>query len=137
MALISLDTNVLVYAFQHGVKRDRSLALLDQQPVASVQTLNEYAHVAHRKFGRSWLEIGQDLEIVRTMLARVDPITEEANRSALRIAERYRLSFYDALILAVALSGGAGTLYSEDMQHDLVIDGKLRVVNPFAEGIAE
>lgn len=48
----------------------------------------------------------------------------------LEIAERWRFSFYDALIVAAALSAGCKTLYSEDLQHDQRLDG-LRVVNPF------
>lgn len=132
--LSSLDTNILVYAFQAGTKRDRSLDVLAQRPIASVQLLNEYANVARRKLGRAWSEISRDLGEVRTMLGRVDPITDQANLDALRIGERYQLSFYDALMLAVALSGGAKTFYSEDMHHGLVIDGTLRVVDPFRMG---
>jgi len=32
----------------------------------------------------------------------------------------YNLSFWDSLIVAIALAGGADTLYSEDMQHGLI-----------------
>jgi predicted nucleic acid-binding protein len=41
------------------------------------------------------------------------------------------------LLLGVALLGGARTFYSEDMQHGLVIDEILRVVNPFLPGALE
>ncbi|MDO8595344.1 MAG: hypothetical protein Q7R45_01855 [Sulfuricaulis sp.] len=41
-----------------------------------------------------------------------------------------RLSFWDALIVQAAIEGHASTLYSEDMQHGLTVDG-LKVVNPF------
>jgi predicted nucleic acid-binding protein len=33
---------------------------------------------------------------------------------------------------AAALHAGCDTLYSEDMHHGLLLEGRLRVVNPFA-----
>lgn len=50
--------------------------------------------------------------------------------SALRIAERYGYSIYDALILAAALAAGCDLLYSEDMQDAQTIDS-LIIRNPF------
>ena len=58
-------------------------------------------------------------------------LSAEHNHDALRIADRYLLSFYDSLMLAVALDGGARIIHSEDMQHGLVIDDTLRIVDPF------
>ena len=49
---------------------------------------------------------------------------------AWRIQDRYRLSFWDALIVAAALRQGCGTLLTEDLQHGQEIEG-LRVVSPF------
>lgn len=134
MTKASLDTNIVVYAFQEGPKEQVARAVLAEAPFASVQLLNEYAHVVSRKYDRDWRTIEEDVLAIRALLARVDPITADHNRDALRIAARYRLAFYDALMLAVALSGGARTFYSEDMQHDLVIDDALRIVDPFRPG---
>jgi len=131
VTLTSLDTNILVYAFQAGPSRERALAVLAECAVGSVQLLNEYAQVSRRKFKRSWAEIEIDLETVRRALGRVDPITDKANRGALRLAQRYRLSIYDSVLIAVALEGGVRTLYSEDMHDGLLVDEALRIVNPF------
>jgi predicted nucleic acid-binding protein len=49
---------------------------------------------------------------------------------ALRIAGEYRLSWYDCLIVAAAVQGECGVLYSEDLQHGQKI-GDLRIENPF------
>ncbi len=49
--------------------------------------------------------------------------------SALR--EQYRLSYWDSFIVACALTGGASTLYSEDMHDGLIIHSQLTIVNPF------
>ncbi|MGN6357807.1 MAG: PIN domain-containing protein [Novosphingobium sp.] len=89
---------------------------------------------SRRKNRRGWAEISEDLEILRDLVPDLHAISPSANREALRIAERYQLQFYDALMIAVALENGATTLYSEDMQHGLVIDGVLTITNPFIEG---
>jgi predicted nucleic acid-binding protein len=44
---------------------------------------------------------------------------------------RYHLNYWDALIVAAALLAGCDTLYTEDLQHGQVIEGRLTVVNPF------
>jgi predicted nucleic acid-binding protein len=46
------------------------------------------------------------------------------------LEERYRLSFWDALILVAAKKAGAETLLSEDLSHGQRIDG-VTVENPF------
>lgn len=50
---------------------------------------------------------------------------------ATRLAQRYSLSWFDALIVAAALECGCDTLYSEDLRTGQLFDGTLRVVNPF------
>jgi predicted nucleic acid-binding protein len=45
--------------------------------------------------------------------------------------EGYNLSIYDAMIAASALHADCDTLWSEDMQHGMVLDDRLRIVNPF------
>jgi predicted nucleic acid-binding protein len=52
-------------------------------------------------------------------------------RKAIDLAKRYSLSHWDSLIVAAALMADCRTLYSEDMQHGLVFDKQLAVVNPF------
>jgi predicted nucleic acid-binding protein len=50
--------------------------------------------------------------------------------AALRLSDRYRLPWYDSLILAAALEGQCSVLYSEDLQHGQRFEG-LQVQNPF------
>jgi predicted nucleic acid-binding protein len=64
-------------------------------------------------------------------LLRVHSVTTEVHESGLTLAERYNLSVYDAMIAASALAAECETLWSEDMQHGMVIDSRLRIVNPF------
>lgn len=132
--MVTLDSNVAVYALMDEAKSGQALSALRSADFVSVQVLNELASVARRKLRLQWAEVALLVDKTRDAVATVLPILDEHNADALRIAARYQLSFYDALMLAVALSGGARTFYSEDMQHDLMIDGTLRVVDPFRPG---
>jgi predicted nucleic acid-binding protein len=126
------DTNVLVYAVSGDDKRaDRAEALLFEGGVVSVQVLNEFAAVAHRKLGMSWPEVTDALATFRMLCAPPVPVTLETHVTALRIAELYGYGIYDGLILAAALAAHCTTLLSEDMQEGQVIDAKLVIRNPF------
>lgn len=131
--MVTLDTNVAVYALTLDAKRSRAREILRSVDFVSVQVLNEYANVARRKLGRSWEVVAGDLDALRQAAGVIRPVTDDANREAIRIGARYRITFYDAVIVAVALANGARVLYSEDMQHGLVIDGCLSITDPFLE----
>ena len=60
----------------------------------------------------------------------VRPLTIDIHETGVRLAERYGLSIYDAMIAASALQADCDTLWSEDMQDGIVLDDRLRVVNP-------
>ena len=58
------------------------------------------------------------------------PSNEAQHLLASRLRETASFSFWDSLIVAAALDAGCSTLYSEDMQHGQVVDGRLTIVNP-------
>ena len=47
------------------------------------------------------------------------------------IRNRFHYSYWDSLIIASALEHDCFVLYSEDMQHDQIIQEQLRIINPF------
>ena len=57
-------------------------------------------------------------------------IQENTMRLAVQLRFDQSLSFWDSLIVAIALENDCDTLYSEDMQHGLKIK-QLRTFNPF------
>jgi predicted nucleic acid-binding protein len=127
-----LDTNVLVYLLSGDrTKADKAEALLAGRGIVSVQVLNELASVGVRKLGLTWRELGDLLAAVRAS-CRVEALTEEVHDQARELAERYRLSFYDACIVSSALDAGCRVLYSEDLQHGSKVDRTLTIRNPFA-----
>jgi len=125
------DTNVLVYlASDDPLKADRAEAVVARGGVISVQVLNEVANVARRKMRMSWTETRAFLTILRNLLT-IYPLTQEIHDAGLDLAERYGVSIFDAMIAASALQAGCERLWSEDMQHNQVLDNNLRIVNPF------
>lgn len=126
------DTNVLLYLLSaDGAKADRAESELGAGGVISVQVLNEFASVASRKLKMSLTEIREVLGTVRAV-CRVVALDEETHDLGMQLAERHGLTLYDSMIVASALLAGCGTLVSEDMQDGQVIDGRLRISNPFA-----
>jgi predicted nucleic acid-binding protein len=126
-----LDTNVVVYAFTSDPRAARAQQLLAQGPVIGVQVLNEFANVARRKLGMSWPELRDALAAIRAVAGTISPLDIDTHSAALDLAERHRYTFFDALIIAAALRTGCQTLWSEDMQHGMVINSRLRIANPF------
>lgn len=125
-----LDTNVLVYLLsKDATKADRAEALLRDNPVISVQVLNEFVSVARRKAKLPWPDIRESLGIIRALCA-VRPLTVATHDLALDIAERFGFAIYDSLIVAAAAEAGCRRLWSEDMQHGQIIDG-VAIANPF------
>jgi predicted nucleic acid-binding protein len=125
------DTNVLIYlASQDAAKADRAEAVISDGGAISVQVLNELANVARRKMKMSWQDTHAFLSLLRGLL-NVHPLAVETHETGLALAERYNLAIYDAMIAASALAADCDRLWSEDMQDGMVIDGRLRIVDPF------
>ena len=58
-------------------------------------------------------------------------MTVDTHEIGLDFAERYTLSTYDATIAAAAVQADCDILWSEDMQHGMLLGERLRIVNPF------
>jgi predicted nucleic acid-binding protein len=128
------DSNVLLYvASGDPAKADRAERLIGDGGMISVQVLNEITNVARRKMGMSWTETHTFLSLVRSLLP-VQPLTIDVHETGLALAERYGLSIYDAMIAASALHADCDTLWSEDMQDGMVLDDRIRIVNPSRTG---
>lgn len=125
------DTSVLLYLLSNDAhKADRVEELLVAGGTISVQVLNEFAAVAHRKNALSWHEVREALSAIREVCV-AHAVTEEIHDRAIDVAERYGFSVYDSTIVASAQVAGCRTLFAEDLQHRQVIDRTLTVRNPF------
>lgn len=132
-----IDTNVFVYLFDDSASKKRAtatavvLAGLKNGAAISYQVVQETLNVVTRKLPvpATPQDADEFLSAVLLPLWRVMP-TERLFHRGLGIQERYRLSFYDSLIVAAALEAGCSRLYSEDLQHGQRIEG-LTIRNPF------
>jgi predicted nucleic acid-binding protein len=125
------DTNVLLYLLSADDKKaDAAEQALSKGGTLSVQVLNEFSAVASRKLKMTWREIAEILEPIKSICTITD-LSLATHEQALAVAERYKLSVYDALIVSAALLAGCTTLYSEDMQHGQRIHRTLTIRNPF------
>ncbi|WP_207797720.1 PIN domain-containing protein [Aliarcobacter cryaerophilus] len=50
---------------------------------------------------------------------------------ASELREKYNFSYYDSIIVSAAIIANCNILYSEDMQHELIVENRLQIINPF------
>ena len=119
--MIAVDTNILVYlASSDAAKADRAESAIAGGGSISVQVLNELANVARRKMQMTWDETHALLATLRGLLT-VHPVTVETHEAGLRLAERYGLSIYDAMI-------AGGTMAEVKKAGQFLREGKTYVV---------
>ena len=125
-----LDTNVILYLLDDGPKADRAAEVVASGGTISVQVLNETLANCIRKARMSWHEAALFLAEVQAVCPVCD-LTAEVHRVGLALGARYGFSVYDAMIVAAALVNGCGRLLSEDMQDGMLVEGRLRIIDPF------
>lgn len=99
-----------------------------------MQVLNEFANVLRKKFQFSPAEIRARIEHILDVTEAIS-LTTNHTLAALDLMEKYRLSWFDALILATALDSNYTIIYSEDLQDGLLLEQRMRVINPFSAHI--
>lgn len=137
MAVVFVDTNVLVYArdASHPEKQTQAMRWLEALWASragrlSYQVLNEYYDVVTRR-----LQPGLDRATARADVRRLlvwDPLLVDRRviDGAWGLQDRYQTSWWDALIVSAAREAGCAYLVSEDMQHEAQL-GTVRIINPF------
>ena len=132
------DTNILLYAVStipsEAAKSARAREVLAEESLAlSVQVLAEFYHQAtHRSRSGRLTHEGAIAFLNGLSHLPVQPVTYEIFRSATELCNRFRISYWDAAILAAAAVLGCDAVYSEDMSEQQDYDG-VRVINPFTE----
>ncbi len=133
-----LDTNIFVDSFDRSApaKSSRALQLIREaiathKGVVGYQVVQEFFNVALRRFARP-MTAREATEYLTTVFLPLLAVHSSPVlfRSALELGERYRLAWYDALIVASAVTADCAILYSEDLQHGQRF-ADLEVRNPF------
>jgi predicted nucleic acid-binding protein len=132
---VFVDTNVLIYAVDEAdsSKQRRAqawrLALWQsRRGRTSFQVLQEF----YAKINKRWPQFDNQVRTeIRDLLA-WDPVVINGSiiEAAWKIQDRYRLSFWDALIVGSARAADCALLLTEDLQADQILEG-VRVINPF------
>ncbi|SRR6266498_1115023 len=132
-----VDTNILVYAedLSAGGKCVRSQQIIQElwdvkRGVISTQILQEL-YIALRKKLKKPMPAADAEEVLHDYFEWEVVINDRASvLRAIELESRYRISFWDGLMLQAAERAGAGIVYSEDLSHGQSYAG-IRVVNPF------
>jgi predicted nucleic acid-binding protein len=134
-----LDTNLFVYTFdaKATAKAKKAAQLIRRaadtgEGIISYQVVQEFFSVAFRRFAQPMSVADAEqyfITVLRPLLAVHS--SPAIYFEALRVAEKHRMSWYDSLIVAAALEGKCGKLYSEDFQHGRKIE-ELQIENPFS-----
>jgi predicted nucleic acid-binding protein len=134
---IFVDTNVLVYGHdvdagqKHKIAQDLLIDLWNNRTgVLSVQVLQEFYVTVTRKLVNP-LSAKEARNIIRNYLTWHIEINDSLSvLNASRIEENYKLSFWDALIVAAALKANVSKILTEDLKPGQIIEGIL-IETPF------
>lgn len=134
---VFIDTNIILYAYSSDNENKRNISqnILESHGnniYISKQVVNEITNILFKKFNLSIekientiLELDNEFEIFDFDIA--------TQIKAIKLKEKYKFQFYDALIVATALENRCDILYSEDMHDGLVVHNTLKIINPFRE----
>lgn len=134
-----VDSNILVYAHDSGagIRHEVARALVERlwlgrNGVLSTQVLQEF-YVNVRRKARNPIAPAESRRLMEDYLL-WEVVVNDGNTilGALDIEQRFKVSFWDALILQAANSAKVATVYSEDLSHRQTYYG-VEVINPFAE----
>jgi len=131
-----VDTNILIYAHDvdAGAKHKKAKAVLrelwtERAGLLSTQVLQEFYVNVTRKIA-SPLSRNVARGVVGSYVGWCVETTQAELMMAFRIEDDARIGFWDALVIASAVKGGASRLLSEDLNHGQTISG-VRIENPF------
>jgi predicted nucleic acid-binding protein len=133
-----LDTNIFVYSFDANSPKKAAQstklirrAIQTRGGIVSYQVVQEFFNVALRRFAKPMSNADAEQYLTTTFRPLLSVHSSPAlYGEALRIGARFRLAWYDSLIVASAIEGQCDVLYSEDLQDGQQI-GSLTISNPF------
>jgi predicted nucleic acid-binding protein len=127
---VFVDTNVIVYAYDKDAGEKHRVAADIMKDLwrsglgtISTQILQEFFVTLTKKISKP-----MDISVVRESIRRLSKwdvllIDVDIIIRATELQERYKYSFWDSLIIAAAIAGGARTILSEDLADGQTIQG--------------
>jgi predicted nucleic acid-binding protein len=134
-----IDTNILVYAndITDAAKNLKSKDIIlqgmhDDTLVLSTQVLSEFYVTVTKKIERplSSIEAKEEIELLKSV--EVIEISIDMIIRAIEFSERFKVSYWDALIIASAIEAKCQIIYSEDLSSGQKFEST-SILNPYLE----
>jgi len=131
---VFIDSNLWIYLFADNSEKqiivEQIISIYFKDIIVSTQILNETYNVLYKKIKLHHSEIKQIiLKIIESFS--IAEVSHYDVSEALEIKGEYNFSYWDSLIIASAIKNRCNILFSEDLQHNQVINNSLKIINPF------
>lgn len=133
---VFFDTNLIIYAKIFSKESENKHKHINQfiqstekEKFISIQVLNEFINYLFKN--KIETDVIHRYIFQINDLFQVSLIQFHTIENAYQIKLKYKYSYWDSLILSSALENNCSTLYTEDMQHEQVIEDRLQIINPF------
>jgi predicted nucleic acid-binding protein len=130
---IFIDSNIFLYAFSTLDSKKQLRAkdiVLASNSVISAQVVNEVSSNLLKKLKLGEGHVNGFVMDCYERYAVVN-FSKSLFLAATHLRQSHTVSYYDSLIVAAAIEANCDVLYSEDMAHNQLMGGSVRVVNPF------
>jgi predicted nucleic acid-binding protein len=130
---IFIDTNILVYLVKDNSGKAEIISSKIQErsnSYISTQVANEFCNVALKKFDFTHSNVLFTIDKFSEIFT-ISQVQVSTIKLAIQIKEKYGYSYYDSAIIASALQNKCNILYTEDLQHNQLIENSLTIINPF------
>jgi predicted nucleic acid-binding protein len=126
-----IDTNIFLYLFADDESRKETvLSLFSERYMISTQIVNENVNVCLRKLKLSKeIAFAHGKELLNKFI--VVNIYSSTITTSFEISSKYGYGYWDSLVIASALENDCNILFTEDLHTGQLIEGKLKIVNPF------
>lgn len=131
---IFIDTNILIYFVSNDNEKRKiseSIIFSESMKVLSTQVVNEFINVSYKKNITTEIEL---ISLINDFINNfeINLIHNHTILKAINLKNKYKYSYYDSLMLSSALENDCISIYTEDLQHNQIIEDKLTIINPFA-----
>ena len=131
---IFIDTNIIIYCYSNSEMEKQIICqkLFETYSELNIskQVINEMTNILFKKFKLSSFDIKNTVEQISNIAFTCD-FNFDTQIKAIELKDKYNLQYYDALIIATALENHCNIIFSEDMQHNQIIENQLTIINPF------
>jgi predicted nucleic acid-binding protein len=144
MDRVFIDSNIWIYAFistenlneKDLIKHDSCIRLLEnlyhnQAIIVSTQVINEVHYTLIRKYKFDDDKVKKIIEYGLLAISELVIINKDTYDKSFTLRQQNNFSFWDSLIISSAIENRTSILYSEDMQHNQIINKRLKIINPF------